>query len=94
MTGPILGNLSCCEGFFEQSEELALLSTDSFLMSEHLILSGPGTVSLLSPKSASVNSSSVIRSSFEPASFNFLSGPDCFPFIRIVLIALLDNALE
>ena len=64
---PILGNLSCCEAFFVQSEELALLCTDRFLMSEYLTLSGPGAVSLLSPESASVNSSSVIMSSFEPA---------------------------
>ena len=44
-------------------------------MSEYLTLSEPGAVSLLSPESASVNSSSVIRLSFEPASVGVLSSP-------------------
>ena len=78
-------------------KSLLLLSTDRFLMSEYLTLSGPGAVSLLSLESASVNFSYVIRSSFELVSVRVLSVklfPDCFPFIQIVLIALLDEALE
>ena len=52
-----------------------LLSTDRFLMSDYLTLSGPVVVSLLSPESASVDSSSVIRSSFEPVSVRVVSSP-------------------
>ena len=50
-------------------------------MSEYLTLSGPGAVSLLSPESASVNSSSVIMSSFEPASVRVLSSPSQTAFL-------------
>ena len=52
----------------------------------YLILAGPGAVSLLSPESASVNSSTVIRSPFEPVCVRVLCStfktaslhPDCF----------------
>ena len=54
------------------SMKISLLSSsDRFLMSEYLTLSGPGAVSLLSSESASVNSSSVVRLSFKPASVSF-----------------------
>ena len=54
--------MSCCEVFFLQSEEIALLSTDRFLVSEYLTLSGPGAISLLSLESVKIDSSSVVRS--------------------------------
>ena len=64
-------------------------------MSEYCGLSGPGAVYLLNLESALVNSSSVIRSSFEPASVRVLSSTfQTFSFVQIVLIALLDEALE
>ena len=72
---------ACYEAFCVQSEALALASTDRFLMSEYLTLSGPEAVSLLSPESASVNSSSVIRSSFELASVRVLSSPFQIAFL-------------
>ena len=58
-------------------------------MSEYLTLSGPGAVSLLSPESASVNSSSVIMSSFEPASVRVLSSPSQTAFLSSRLFLLL-----
>ena len=71
---PILGNLSCCEAFMWYSVKSSLLSSiGTFLMCEHLTLSGPRAVSLLSPESVSVNSSFVIRPSSEPASVRVLS---------------------
>ena len=50
-------------------------SSDRFLMSVYLTLSGPGAVSLPNPESASVNSYSVVKWSFEPASVRVLSSP-------------------
>ena len=70
-------------------KSLLLLSTDRFLMSEYLILSVPGAVSLLSPESSSVTSSSVIRSSFEPASVRVLSSPFQTAFLSSRLFWLL-----
>ena len=58
-------------------------------MSEYLTLSGPGAVSLLSPESALANSSSVIRSSFEPASVRVLSSPFQTAFLSSRLFWLL-----
>ena len=66
-----------------------MLSTDRFLMSEYLTLSGPETVSLFSPESTSVNSSSVIRSSFKPASVRVLSSPFQTAFLSSRLFWLL-----
>ena len=71
---PILRERVLLRSFLSYSmKSLLLSSTDQFLMSEYLTLSGPGAVSLLNPESESVNSSSVIRSSFEPASVRDLS---------------------
>ena len=67
--------LSMLKAFFVQCEELALVIFDRFLVFEYLTLSGLGAVSLLGPENASVSSSSVIRSSFVPASVRVLSGP-------------------
>ena len=86
---PVFWNLSCCEAFFVQFEELSLVSMDRFLMSEYLTLSGPEALSLLSPESVSVNSSSVIRSSFEPASVRILSSPFHIAFLSSTLFWLL-----
>ena len=81
---PILGTCPVAKLYSYSLKSSLSLSTDRFLMSEHLTLSGSGAVSLLSPESDSVNSSSVIRSSFEPAavgvlfsSFQIAFGFDC-----------------
>ena len=83
---PILGNQSCCQAFFPLCEGYLLSSSGRFLMYEYLTLSGSGAVPFLSPESASGNSSSAMRSSFEtvsvrvfcPTFFRLLSfHPDC-----------------
>ena len=79
-------NLFCCEVLFVQSEELAL---EGFLMSEYLTLSRPRAAPLLSPESASVNSSSVIGSSFQLASVRVLSSAFQTAFLSTRLFRLL-----
>ena len=71
MTSP--RKLVLLQSFLVCCDESASSSTDRFLMSDYLTLSGPAAMSLLSLESVSVYSSSVTKSSFEPASVKVLS---------------------
>ena len=90
---PILGNLSCCQVFFVKCEELALV------IYWHVL--GAWVFDLVRTRSCSVwkviqehqlSDQVVIWAGFCQDSVERF--PDCFPFIQIDLIVLLDEELE